>query len=78
MAAALPPPQSGGVKEGLRRGIVGALLVLAVAGAAGLMASSLLAGPDRLMPLVVVSLAAAVGCGTACTVLAWRWWWSGQ
>ena len=53
------------------------LLVVAVVGAAGLMTSGLLGDPGWRTGLQIAGTGAAVGCGTACTVLAWRWW-SGQ
>jgi hypothetical protein len=60
--------------EPTRRVVFVTLLVLAVAGAAGLMASGLLGDPLWRMRLQVVAVGVALGCGTACGILAWRWW----
>jgi hypothetical protein len=57
-----------------RRAVFAALLVLAVAGAAALMASSLLGDPGWRMRLQLTAIGITLGCGTACGVLAWRWW----
>ena len=57
-----------------RRGVVGALLVLAVLGAAGLMASSLVDGPGLRVALQVSGSITAVVFGSVASVLAWRWW----
>lgn len=67
--------------ERTRRVIFAALLLVAVAGAVGLMASALVVDPQWRTWLLVASTGAAVGCGTVCAVLAWRWWswaWTGS
>jgi len=62
------------VTEQARRGVVGALLVLAVLGAAGLMASALVDGPGLRFALQVSGSITAVVFGSVASVLAWRWW----
>jgi hypothetical protein len=62
------------VTEQARRGVVGALLVLAVLGAAGLMASALVDGPGLWVALQVSGSITAVVFGSVASVLAWRWW----
>jgi len=65
------------MRERTRRAIFVALLAVAVAGAFGLMTSGLVEDPQWRTPLQVLGTVAALGCGLACAVLAWRWW-SGQ
>ncbi len=62
------------MNERTRRVIFLTLLVLAVAGAAVLMASGLFTDPMWRLSLQVVAVGAALGCGSACGILAWRWW----
>jgi hypothetical protein len=62
------------MSERARRVVFATLLVLAVAGAAGLMASGLLGDPFWRMRLQIVTVGVALVCGTVCGILAWRWW----
>ena len=62
------------MSERTRFAIFVALMVLAVVGAIALMASGMLPDPMWRMRLMVVATGAALGCGTACAILAWRWW----
>jgi len=62
------------MREGARRVVFATLLLVAVIGAVGLMASSLVVDPSGRTWLQVVSAGAAIGCGITCTILAWRWW----
>ena len=62
------------MKERTRRVVFATLLALAVLGAVLLMGGSLLGDQLWRMRLQVVALCVALGCGTACGVLAWLWW----
>jgi hypothetical protein len=62
------------MRERTRRVVFATLLALAVLGAVLLMGGSLLGDPLWRMRLQVVALCVALVCGTACGVLAWRWW----
>ena len=66
--------QGAAVGERARRSVFGALFVLAVLGAAGLMGSALVedAGPRTV--LQIIGGITAVGFGAMASVLAWRWW----
>jgi hypothetical protein len=62
------------MNERTRRVVFATLLVLSVLGAVLLMSGSLLGDPVWRMRLQVVALCVALGGGTICGVLAWRWW----
>ena len=62
------------VGEGARRLIFVALLAVAVCGALGLMTSGLVVDPEWRLLVQVVAAVMALGFGTVCGVLAWRWW----
>ena len=62
------------MNERTRRVVFATLLALSVLGAVLLMGGSLLGDQLWRMRLQVVALCVALGCGTACGVLAWLWW----
>ena len=62
------------LSERARRAVFGVLFVLAVAGAAGLMGSALVADAGPRATLQIAGAITAVGFGAMASVLAWRWW----
>jgi hypothetical protein len=67
-------PRGAAVNERARRAVFGALFVLAVIGAAGLMGSALVEESSARTALQVCGAATAVVFGATASVLAWRWW----
>ena len=66
--------QGAAVNERARRAVFGVLFVLAVLGAAGLMASALVEDSEPRTTLQIFGAITAVGFGAVASVLAWRWW----